>query len=96
MTRRPGAQISSRPRSAAESFDYAAPAEMFMARAKLARSPQIGYRRFKTAAEAIQFAVEEIPAPLLKGTIMEVREERFDHQCIRELYERATFPLARR
>lgn len=68
------------------SFDYTAPAELFMTKAKSGRRQPITYRRFATAAEAIKFAIEEIPASLLVGVVLEVAEERFDHAAIRELY----------
>ncbi len=32
---------------------------------------------------------------MLVGAVMEVREERFDHKAIRELYARGAYPLAR-
>ena len=76
-------------------FDYTAPAEMFMTGAKFARRPAMAYRRFPTAAEAIQFAVEQVPAPILKGAVLEVLEQRFDHLAIRELYDRDAYPLVR-
>jgi hypothetical protein len=82
-------------REAVAGFDYDAPAEMFMARAKLARRSPIAYRRFTTAAEAIRFAVEQVPTPVLVGAILEVNERRYDHRGIRELYDRDTYPLAR-
>ncbi len=78
------------------SFDYSAPAEIFMMQTRPARRQATNYRRFPTAAEAIRFAVEEVPGPLLVGAIMEVREERFDHKGIRELYARDEYPLTRR
>lgn len=73
-------------------FDYAAPAEMYMAQAR--RGPLV-YRRFDTAALALQFAMETMPAPLLAGTVIEVLEERFDHRAIRDLYGRTGYPLVR-
>jgi hypothetical protein len=72
---------------AMEAFDYSAPAEVFMTRAKQSRNPPISYRRFATAADAIRFAVEQPPAHLL-GAVMEVSEQRFDHGAIRQLYDR--------
>lgn len=83
------------PKPVSGRFDYAAPAEVFMSRAGYARSSPIAYRRFKTAAEAIQYAVEQIPGQLLKAAVMEVEERRFDHQGIRALYDRDGYPLAR-
>jgi hypothetical protein len=80
---------------AMERFDYAAPAEVFMTRAKMMRRLPVTYRRFDTAAEAIQYAIEEIPPPLLLGAVMEVAEQRFDHRAIRELYDGASYPLLR-
>ena len=40
-------------------FDYAIPAELFMAKRKGGARQPLGYRRFATAAEAIRFAVED-------------------------------------
>ena len=82
--------------AAVEDFDYSAPAELFMASAKFGRKPPVGYRRFGSAAEALKFAVEELPTPLLVGTVLEVSEDRFDHQGIQALYQRDGYPLARR
>ena len=42
-------------------FDYCAPAELFMAKRKGGPRQRLGYRRFVTAAEAIRFAVEDFP-----------------------------------
>jgi hypothetical protein len=96
VTRRRARSFAPDSRGTVEGFDYAAPAEMFMTRAKLTRRPPIGYRRFETAAEAIQFAIELVPPPMLIGAILEVREQRYDHRGIRELYNRDGYPLGRR
>jgi hypothetical protein len=54
------------------------------------------YRRFDTAAEAIRYAIEEVPAPLLPGITMEVGDETLDHLAILRLYEDPRFPAARK
>ncbi len=53
------------------------------------------YRRFDRAAEAIRFAIEELPAPLLMGAYLQVEDDRFDGDQIRELYDSAAYPFAR-
>ena len=78
-----------------EGFDYEAPAELFPSRSKKGRS-RITYKRFDTAAEAIRFAVEEVPPPALLGAYLEVDEARFGLHEIHYLYERAAYPLKRR
>jgi hypothetical protein len=54
------------------------------------------YTRFKSAAKAIKYAVEELPPELLIGSTLEVNEERFDGFGIRALYDSARYPLRRR
>ena len=51
------------------------------------------YRRFDTAADAIRFAVEELPEPLLLGAYIEINEARLGHKDIRALYECDSYPL---
>ena len=57
---------------------------------------QLRYRRFATAAEAIRFAVEELPAVRALGAWMQVGDRRFDGDDIQRLYESNGYPLQRR
>jgi hypothetical protein len=75
------------------SFDFDAPADFFPARNRKGRS--VSYRRFDTAAEAIRFAVEQLPPPMLVGAYLQVEDERFDSDQIRELYQSTGYPLER-
>jgi hypothetical protein len=76
-------------------FDYNAPAELFPTRSRKGNRP-MGYRRFTKAAEAIRFAIEELPPELLIGAHLEVEEARFDCDGIRALYEGRAYPFTRR
>jgi len=82
--------------TANELFDYRAEAEVFSARSRKGGRRPMGYRRFSRAAEAIRFAMEDMPSELLISTYMEVDEVRFNFGDIRRLYESADYPLARR
>ena len=77
-------------------FDYGREAELFPTRSRKTGRPAFGYRRFARAAEAIRFAIEELPPELLAGAFLEVDEERFDSAGIRRLYQNAGYPLMRR
>ena len=77
-------------------FDYAASAELFMPKRRGGARPTLSYRRFATAAEAIRFAVEELPAIGTLGARMQVGEERFNGDDIQRLYESTSYPRRRR
>jgi hypothetical protein len=55
-----------------------------------------GFGRFARAADAIRFAIEELPPELLLATQLKVAEERFNSEGIRRLYESVEYPLIRR
>jgi hypothetical protein len=76
-------------------FDYNASADLFPARSRVGHRP-VGYRRFDTAAQAIRYAIEEMPAEFLEGTVLEIDSERFDGANIRVLYSSDDYPLARK
>ena len=84
-------------------FDYSTEAELsptasealiWVGRRRM-RQPT-GYGRFARAADAIRFAVEELPPELLPAAQLKVAEQRFDGDGIRRLYESVGYPLARR
>jgi Arc/MetJ-type ribon-helix-helix transcriptional regulator len=72
-------------------FDFSAPAELFPSRNRKIAN-KVKYRRFEHASDAIRFAIEELPEPLLLGAYIEIDEERLGHKDIRALYDGANFP----
>lgn len=77
-------------------FDYSGPAELYIAKKQRAGRSSMSYRRFDTAASAIRFSMEELPAASLAGTVLEVDEGRYHHKDIRSLYESSAYPFHRR
>ena len=75
-------------------FDYNATAELFLNRSRAAKS-RPKYTRFETAAEAVRFVVEGLPAAVLPGAYLLVDEARFGVEDIRYLYDSAGYPLQR-
>lgn len=74
----------------------AAPTNAARAGARSAHRKAMTYRRFATSAEAIRFAIEELPAEGLAATVLEMDGDRFDSEAIRGLYDAPEYPLRRR
>ncbi len=75
-----------------QKFDFTAPAELFPSRnRKIANKGPLS-PFFDTAADAIRFAVEELPEPLLLGAYIEINEARLGHKDIRALYDCDSYP----
>lgn len=79
----------------AELFDYGSAVEPSANKGRNFRRQPLRYRRFARAADAIRFAIEEMPPRLLQSACLEVDEARFDGQTIRRLYESSDYPLDR-
>ncbi|HZT26564.1 MAG TPA: hypothetical protein VFA57_12735 [Pseudolabrys sp.] len=79
-------------------FNFSVEAELFPARSGSARHKRsaIRYKRFPHAADAIRFAVEELPPESLLGAFLEIDGERYGGEDIRRLYDSSEFPLSRR
>ena len=86
-------------------FDYSIVAALFPTRSEVKSVPSrrrhrraspVGYGRFASAADAIRFAIEELPPELLPDARLEVDEEIFDCDGIRRLYDNKEYLLARR
>jgi len=77
-------------------FNYRAEAELFPTKNRRSKSAPFAYRRFERAADAIRFAVEDLPADAFAGAYLEVGEVRFDRRGIRELYDHAEYPHVRK
>jgi hypothetical protein len=80
----------------AELFDYSSTAELFSGKSRKLRRQPLGYRRFARVADALRFAMEDLPPEALLGSYLEIEEQRFDSHGMRRLYESAAYPLARR
>jgi hypothetical protein len=74
-------------------FDYDASAELYPSRARGSRRHPVGYKRFDRAAEALRFAIEQLPAEALVGAYLEIGEERYDAREMRALYDSDNYPL---
>src|ERR1700746_2855857 len=61
--------------SEAEVFDYGLEAELFPARARSFGRQPLGYKQFARAADAICFAIEELPPHCLVGSYLQVNDE---------------------
>jgi hypothetical protein len=82
--------------STAELFDYTTETELYSSKFGQCRRRPLIYRRFASAAEAIRFAIEDLPAHSLGGTYLEVDNMRLPSAEIRRLYASTHYPFVRR
>jgi hypothetical protein len=78
-----------------EADDYFVEAGLFYGKTA-SRNRNLTFRRFKQAAEAIRFAVEDLPPTILNGCKLEIGEVEYFGRAIRPLYDDHAFPLFRR
>ena len=80
-----------------EAFDYATSAELFSLTGRRGRHQPLNYKRFASAAEAIRFAIEDLPPQCLLGTYLEVDEFEIRERGNPAAYTQArSYPLPRR
>ena len=88
--------MSSTDTISSEAFDYGASAELFSSRNSNGRRRPLDYRRFTSAAEALRFAIEDLPSQFFVGAYLQVEESRYQGAEIRRLYASSHYPLLRR
>lgn len=77
-------------------INFDALAEFYLPKGRRHRNAPLTYKRFERAAEAVRYALEEVPPDQLVGAFLEVEDDRFDSKGIRALYESDEYPLPRR
>jgi hypothetical protein len=73
-------------------FDFTTAAALFCSPDN--RRPMLCLR-FEGAAEAIRHAIEQLSGESLRGSVLEVGEERYDAGLIQKLYASNDYPLGR-
>jgi hypothetical protein len=76
-------------------FNYDMPGEFYSRKSQGLGPSGLTYRRFKTVAEAIRFAMEDLSSAALGGCMLEVGGERFGGKELKALYASPRFPLQR-
>ena len=76
--------------------DYRTEAGLFFCKTPRGKHKSLIVRRFPQAAEAIRYAIEELPPGALDSCSLEVNQQHFFGREIRPLYDSAVYPLRRR
>ncbi len=90
------AELFTRRDPAAQIAAGTSPADADRARSRATYRNALAYRRFASGAEAIRFAIEELPPQGLAATVLVANGERREPAAIRALYASADYPLLRR
>lgn len=77
-----------------DAVDYALAAELY-ASGTARLTPTTRYMRFPSVAEALRYAVEQLPGNKLATLTIEAGEARYDGKAIRALYDAPDYPLPR-
>jgi len=76
--------------------DYRMEAGLFFSKGESTRNKSLIFRRFRRAADAIRYAVEELSPKVLASCSLEVNGLHYFGREIRPLYDSEAFPLRRR
>jgi hypothetical protein len=77
------------------SFNYDMPGEFYSRKRQGSRLSGLSYQRFDTAAEAIRFAIEDLPSAEFTSCMLEANGERFGARELKALYASPRYPLQR-
>ena len=75
--------------------DYRMEADLFFSKRVNHKDKSLTFRRFRCAADAIRYAVEELSPDMLAGCSLEVNGLHYFGREIRPLYDSEAFPLRR-
>lgn len=76
-------------------IDFSARARLYLGRERATALAQ-GAKTFKTAAQAIRFAIEEAAPVSLRGALLVVGAQGYSGDAIKTLYASTAYPLARK
>jgi hypothetical protein len=76
-------------------FNYKASVEFYSRRSSGKKANSLTFQRFNTAAEAIRFAMEDLPSAAFGGCMLEADGERFGAKELKELYASPRYPFPR-
>ena len=79
-----------------DKFEYDAPADLYWSDRQGPRKRPVMYRGFARSAEAICFAIEQLPPSAQPWAIMEMGDDRIEFAQIRALYDSERYPLIRK
>jgi hypothetical protein len=77
--------------------EFGSPADVYFSRSRgrTWNRQRLSFRRFDTLAEAVRYAVEDLPNGL-EEFFINVEDQRLDRDGARRLYESDAYPMVRR